>query len=221
MAEGGEVSLSELLRDRSPRSRFISDESIFAGRDTPDKQFEVEEETKGHSFSLFRQHRRPRPLCASVDLIGLRDDDDDDDARAIYGSVQSPTFGFKPRFDDESFYEKDVAENLNIMDMDDLLLPKLLDPPCSEMSDIPCDMNRRLGLDMGKIEEWHEPVPAFSTAMIDLMTASDTPSKHEFSFMVPERSDSGDNLDMIVDDKADFSVIKPANGTAEKPKKKS
>ena len=76
MLDGGEGTLSELLRDKSPRSRFISDESIFAGHDDIlDKQFEVEEETKGHSFSLFRQ-RRPRAVCSDL-LAPLADDDED------------------------------------------------------------------------------------------------------------------------------------------------
>jgi len=43
MADGGDITLSDLLRDKNSRSRFISDESFFAGNDVADKNTEEEE----------------------------------------------------------------------------------------------------------------------------------------------------------------------------------
>jgi len=118
--------------------------------------------------------------------------------------------------DDDSIYDRCVAENLNTIDMDELLLPKLHDRS-SVISNISSDMDRQFGLRMEKMEDYRDPLPAFSTSVVDMTTAPDTPSRNDFSFMVPSWSEGGDNLGMIIDDKADFSVNKVDSGTPEKP----
>lgn len=219
MADGGEGTVSELLRDKTSRSRFISDESIFAGcgDDAPDKQFEVEEEeTKGHSFSLFRQ-RRPKPCFSHAELTGPFGLDDDD---MIFETVQSPTFGPKPgQHGDHKFRGgKVVAENLNIFDLNEPLLPKIhtQSPLVSEIS---CnsskkkkkfDLLEQLNL-AGLSHITASSNPTMSSPRVD-MTAPDTPTGNEFSFMSPVRLEN-ENV-MIVDEKVLSPTQKPVSSTS-------
>jgi hypothetical protein len=51
MAEGGDITLSDLLReDKGSRSRFISDESFFTRNDVADKFIE-EDDLRSTTFS--------------------------------------------------------------------------------------------------------------------------------------------------------------------------
>jgi hypothetical protein len=77
MADGGDMTLSDLLRDKGSRSRFISDESFFAGNDVADKYIE-EEELKSSTFSLFRP-RNPEMERAPVDLLGIPMEDTEEE----------------------------------------------------------------------------------------------------------------------------------------------
>jgi hypothetical protein len=94
MMDNGEGGiLSELLREKGSRSRFISDESFFSRNDVHDKHLDTEEEehkgqlplTAGRSLfqSLAKTHHG---FCAPVDLLGIPMEEEDEEEQMPSGA---------------------------------------------------------------------------------------------------------------------------------------
>ena len=109
MAEGGDITLSDLLRDKGSRSRFISDESFFTRNDVADKFIE-EDELRSTTFSFFRP-RNPEVERAPVELLGIPMEDTEEEPLE---SSHSAYFGLSQIHIDDLDFLSVEPENLNL-----------------------------------------------------------------------------------------------------------
>ena len=106
-----------------------------------------------------------------------------------------------------------MAENLNLLDINELLLPKIHNHN-SPRADLLCDSDKSLG---------HEPLYGVRQKreenqlqhLLAEPTAPETPTGNDFSFMSPI-SPENESLRVLSDEKIDLSSVKADRDTSDK-----